>query len=32
MIKYKNRRVVGTLPQVLPPNTPRRVLHAPTNL
>lgn len=32
MIKYRNRGVLGTLPQVLPPNTPRRVLHAPTNL
>lgn len=27
MIKYRNRGVLGTLPQVLPPNTPRRVLH-----
>lgn len=32
MIKYKNRRVSGTLPQALPPDTLRRVLHAPTNL
>lgn len=32
MIKYKNRRVAGTLPQALPPNTLRRVLHASPNL
>lgn len=32
MIEYKNRRVLGTLPQALPPNTPRRVLHASPKL